>query len=214
MENFSFILRAFGKYVFRMIAFVLLAILLPPIVMLFLGYKVNAHSDELAEEAAQKNDVMLCTKIINYGLLGPSSGESRAHCIKRYAEYTKDPSACELLMPSSYGWSCLGAATDHRLCIIGEGPENTVRGQGKVTTYNECLSGDQEIRNYSCCVMARILTEDNTQDQCQSLASPELRDECHYFLARKTIENAECALIENSTTRTACGVAVRALLNN
>jgi len=38
----------------------------------------------------------------------PSIEEDQALCIYDYAKLTKDPSACELLMPSSYELACVG----------------------------------------------------------------------------------------------------------
>ncbi len=80
--------------------------------MMLIGYRVNVNSKTVAEEAAKKRDPALCASIMNYGLLGPSTGESRSHCIYTYAKIAKDPTVCELLLPSSYGMSSIGGATN------------------------------------------------------------------------------------------------------
>ena len=99
-----------------------------------------------------------------------------------------------------------------RLCIIGEGTENTVRGQGKITTYDQCLSGDIATKQYSCCVMARILNQKGDTEACSSLSTTELRDECRYFDALRNIDLDACAGIENTRMETGCKVGVKALM--
>ncbi|MSR67883.1 hypothetical protein EXS65_03625 [Candidatus Peribacteria bacterium] len=87
-------------------------IILIPAGMMLMGYKVNVDSKELAEESAKKGDPTLCANIINYGLLGPSTGESRSHCVYTYAKIAKDPTACSLIMPSDYGLSCINQSIE------------------------------------------------------------------------------------------------------
>src|SRR3989344_5439930 len=41
---------------------------------------------------------------------GPSQGEQKRMCIYDYAKLSKDPTACELLMPSEYGKYCIADA--------------------------------------------------------------------------------------------------------
>ncbi|MBU1956904.1 hypothetical protein KJ680_00700 [bacterium] len=98
------------KWLLILTGLIVLLLILVPLFMILVGYKVNNDSGEVAEIAAREGNIELCDKIINYGIFGPPSDESRMHCVYRYASLTKDPSACDLLMPSSYGWSCLGAA--------------------------------------------------------------------------------------------------------
>jgi len=190
-----------------------LLLLLSPLVLWTLGYKINAHSDELAEIAAKNKNVMICTKIINIGLLGPSSGESRMHCIKRYAELTKDPSACELLMPSSYGLSCTGAAKDFkRPCALGN--DRSVSGNGMDATLAECVQGTAEEQMASCCTIAkaRFITSFN---DCSGLdENQDIKDQCYYSLAFKNHDPESCASIQHENLKKACIVDASALKKN
>lgn len=86
---------------------VIAIIIIIPFVMTILGYRVNANSSDIAELAVKKKDVSLCASIINYGLLNPQSGESRAHCVYTYAKISHDPTVCSLLLPSEYGLACI-----------------------------------------------------------------------------------------------------------
>ena len=47
-------------------------VLLIPLGMMLLGYKVNADSGQIAELAVEKGDIAICDSIINYGIFGPA----------------------------------------------------------------------------------------------------------------------------------------------
>ena len=49
-----------------------------------------------------------CFDLIWFEIMSPTAAEQRALCVYTYASLTHDPAACELLMPSEHGWSCLG----------------------------------------------------------------------------------------------------------
>ncbi|OIO55580.1 hypothetical protein AUJ46_01265 [Candidatus Peregrinibacteria bacterium CG1_02_54_53] len=52
-----------------------------------------------------------CWDLVWFEIMAPSAAEQRALCIYTYAKLTFDPSACELLMPSEYGLSCINDVT-------------------------------------------------------------------------------------------------------
>lgn len=186
-----------------------------PLILMFVGYRVNVSSDKVAEIAAERKDVSLCKSILSYGLFIPQSGELRAHCIKTYASLTKDPSACALLMPSSYGWSCLGAAEKEnaRKCWFDFGPEPPEVGSGNSSvTFPVCTTLDNENVLRSCCNIADTLyiSRDNT---CSSFKNDQKYfDQCQELLAKREREISYCELIQDSHIQAACKVAVDALL--
>ncbi len=194
-------------------------VLLPPIVMMLLGYKVNTLSDELARKLVDgQKSPQACMKIINYGLLGPSSGESRAHCVKRYAEYAKDPSACELLMPSSYGLSCVGGAIEaRRTCNVmtdtvswWEDEKNDVVGRVTLASCQADDASGTEKRN-QCCLIARV-TRVRSENDCSSLSSDKaLHDECLAAQAFKNRDVSTCQEIQDINLRSACAVRANAM---
>jgi len=182
-----------------------------PFLLSLIGYQVNASSNDVAEEAAQKKDVTLCATILSYGLLRPQTGELRSHCVKTYASLAKDPSACELLMPSSYGLSCVGGAMEfQRTCALGRDRSVTGNDIGKASL-QECISGPESIRNNECCVVAkaRFLT---TFNDCSLITkSQKILDQCHYSLAFKNGDSSTCESIQDKNLKSACEVESTAL---
>src|SRR5688572_5716417 len=111
------ILLSMAKRIVQIFLFGLLGmmgyIILAPIVLRIIGYYHNGIGWEVAkliiERRGQAGD---CKKIIHITpqLFAPSEGEQRASCVYEYAKLSKDPTACELLMPSRYGLDCVGVA--------------------------------------------------------------------------------------------------------
>lgn len=183
------------------------------VILSLIGYHPNAIGWQLAEELAQTNgDPRECLQIIHPlpHFLSPSGGEQRANCIYEYAKLIKDPSACELLMPSRYGLSCVGAAMNfERPCALGN--DRSVSGNGIDATLEECVSGPANIRNNACCIAAkaRFITSFN---DCSSISgSQDILDECHYNVAFKNHETLSCASIIHENLRAACEVQTKAL---
>ena len=157
-----------------------------------------------------------CNKIIRgfwWDVLSPPTSEQRKSCIKEYAKLTKDPKACELLLPSDYGWSCLGAAREKQPCLFDFKDPPEVRGNGLIAPLSQCNNGDSATRNNECCAVARIAFFDE-KTNCASIgASQNFIDQCYYELAKKKADTSLCSSIESGNIRTACEVAVRALLS-
>ncbi len=199
---------ALGLCTAAFIAYLLLA----PMVVWLAGYYPDAPGLETAQQIiVRQRPVSDCFKLVHTlpHLLAPTLGEQQALCVYKYAELTKDPAACELLLPSSYGKSCLGAASDSEPCVfLGDG-QGTVKGQGIVTTYDACLSGPQSTQQHACCVMARITLEKNYQSDCSIFShSDALSDQCHHEVALKMKDLDQCALMKNERNRRACEIEV------
>lgn len=179
-----------------------------------LGYPLDATAGELAERIVENNlDPRLCGKLkALFPTMGPTLGEKRANCYYIVAKMKKDPNICEYLMPSSYGWSCLGGAMDFEPCVFLADGNKTIKGQGIVTTFDECLSGPTATRTHVCCQMARITFQDGNTESCTSFdGSDPLSDQCHHEVAIKKNSIDECSLIKNVRNRAGCIVGVRAL---
>ena len=210
------LIKKAAKIFTYLICILIAIIVLPPIVMLMIGYKVNAHSDELARKLVDSGrDPEICMNIVNYGLLGPSSGESRAHCVKRYAEYAKDPSACELLMPSSDGWSCVGAAKDFDLPCATEKYKVfwNESNSAHQATLQECYSSQSSMSGLGrqCCTVARIRYVLSENDCTQLKENVPIYDRCLYGLAWKKKDSKVCDEITNQNAKAACIVQSAAL---
>ena len=183
-----------------------------PLVMMMLGYRINGGITSTAEEAAKKQNVLICNTIFNYGILplGPTTRASRRSCIHTYASITHDPSVCELLMPSSYGWDCVGAASDNEPCSFGSYSRPQVNGNGIVASLKECTDGPTTTRNNECCLMAKVKYVKENND-CTIFKEENMPDQCHHEVAKKNSSISECSFIKSTNIRTACEVEVRAL---
>lgn len=143
----------------------------------------------------------------------PTTYELQMRCVREYAKLTKDPTACELLMPSDYGWSCLGAAMkpNSRLCWFNFGTDPAEVGSGDArVTLPECAQNPSALPG-RCCELAGILYIDKEQS-CDSVKdSPIVHDQCLELLARRERNISMCADIGSDHIRSACEVAVKAL---
>ncbi len=197
------------------ILLIALALFVYPWVLRGLGYYVDNTGGEVAEIAAQKKDVSLCKKITVYArFMGPTAGSRTRECIYTYAELTKDPSVCELLMPSSYGLSCVGAATSSfDICVMKS--DGVAWNDGKVS-YESCRHDDPKrgTEGNQCCLVARVAFVKSEND-CSSLSAyPEIHDECLQSLSFKNGDPTSCDGIVNGNTKAACIVNAKAIREN
>ncbi len=189
-----------------------------------LGFYPGGHFPTVAKIAAEQSNVEICHKIIRapwLTVMGPSIAERQISCIHDYAALTKDPSACELLMPSSYGLSCVGGATSaNRICNFYDGDTNVYwreeNGKSGKASFSACQSDDSsasDLRN-QCCLMIRVAFI-KTENACSSLAKTQsLYDECQNNLAWKNRDPDACASIHDMNLRIACEVRTKALKAN
>ncbi len=178
------------------------------------GYHLGETGKSLGEKLVQENlPVTECEKYRNgtFALFTPSEGDHIATCIRTYAELRKDPSACELLMPSSYGLSCVGAAeTEADNCMMNN---EYVRSDDGDVSYTDCRADDARrtrLQN-QCCLIARVSFVKSEND-CSSLSGyPTLYEECLQSLAFKNGDPTKCNEIENLNRKAACLVNAQAI---
>lgn len=109
----------------------------------------------------------------------PSYIERKHSCIYDYAKLKKDPTACELLMPSDYGWSCLGVIESE-----------LSKGFG-------CGSTDTNIN----CGSYNIYTENRGIEDCNIYSEQVLQDWCHAQRSKTMVGINECNRIVTDTDR-------------
>ncbi len=176
---------------------------------------INKSGVDVAKIAIAKNlGPSECFRIVRFDPFdSPSTSTQENLCIYTYAELTKDPSACELLMPSRYGLDCVGVAMDFRRpCALGN--DRSVSGNGIDATLQECVTGPDSLKNNSCCLVskARFIT---TFNDCSGVTgSQDMKDECQYNLAFKNHDSSYCASIAHENLRAACEVESKALKEN
>src|SRR3989344_9602746 len=188
------------------------------VVLSLIGYHPDAIGKELAEElAAENGSPKECLQIIHPlpHPFSPSDKEQRANCIYEYASLTKDPTACELLMPSSYGISCLGGAMNFLPCKIYSKEE--IRwsdgNSGFQTTLQECVdSVDSPLDKRGQCCLISINKYVRSINDCSPLLSDkEMFDQCQYEVSVKNHDASTCSPIFNENIRSACTVEATAL---
>ena|SRR3989338_437693 len=195
-----------------LIGLLIIIVYVIPLVLSLIGYKVDASGGILGRKAAQENNVDMCNHIIVYrSIFGPPSAQRRADCVRVYAERRKDPSACELLMPSSYGLSCVGGAQTARdSCSMRNG---RVTWNGGEATYTECRYDDpkRSLQGNQCCLIARV-TFVKSENNCRTLVDfQDLHDECLQSLAFKNHTPEICEGIATENTKVACTVNANAI---
>lgn len=173
------------------------------------GYEVDADPKALAEEIFLHKDSVNRCKNIAHALptMGPSADDDKMRCVLEYATIAKDPSACELLMPSSYGLSCVGAAMSEyiRPCALGLDRSVTWSNGGRASL-SECVNGN----DHECCTVtqARFVVGFDT---CNGIEDGEIKDQCRRDLAFKKADPQFCEDISNALVKSACEVESTAL---
>ena len=189
-----------------------------PVVQKLLGYYPGLPGWEMAQIAVEKKNVKLCDRITALPwaifVLGPPTAERRISCVHRYASLAKDPTACELLMPSSYGLSCVGGAeSESDICSMGNGKVSWNNGE---ETYASCANTTKKRSQDAdaCCLIARVSFV-LTENDCSPLKQyPDMYDECLQNLAFKNHDPATCNSIANDNTKSACIVNASAIRKN
>ncbi len=186
-----------------------------PFLMSLLGFYPNGIGWKVAKEIVEKNGKANdCKKIIHLisQPLSPTEGEQRSNCIYEYAKLTKDPSACELLMPSSYGWSCLGGAqATADACSVDYGKEVSwltgpdIYRDWATATMDECTRGTVVgQKGKSCCYILRLTSEPGVDD-CSRFENDEpLMNFCMSQLAMKKGDPNLCVSIADQNKRVIC----------
>lgn len=191
---------------------ILLMLFLYPWILRGLGYYVDNTGSEIGRLAAKKMDVSLCNKIIVYShVLGPPTMSRRGECIYVYAEQTKDPSVCELLMPSSYGLSCVGAASNFtRPCPLGN--DRSVSDEnGLDATLMECVQGPSSIKNNLCCTVSKARFIKDFNDCSSTSGSIAISDQCYSGLSFKNHDPSTCEFIQDPNIKAGCIVSATGL---
>lgn len=209
----------------RRIFFIIVGMLLSPVVLYLiygaslwlLGYELTHTPEKLVEKLIRERRPAKDCFLFRTLDIGPrpSTYQLQRSCIYTYAKLTQDPAACELLMPSEYGMSCLGAATEGPTCWRNYDKSIRWDNHGGESSLKDCQKKDSrrpEIGNM-CCHIASVTFLKNVND-CSPVASkPEMLDECFDALAYKKLDPNVCTSIRNENLRIACSIRVSALAN-
>ena len=178
-----------------------------------LGYSFadgTGDARDVAEKLVAKGrSVDDCLKIKTFFPTYPPRSQIISSCIHEYASLTKDPTACELLLPSDYGWSCLGAAREpnSRICWFDFGRNATQVGEYVMP---EC-GGREDVKD-RCCSMARSLFVEQSTSCDQFSDMDILHDQCLQELAQRERDINVCSEIVSDHVRVTCEIQVRAII--
>lgn len=191
----------------------LIVVIIRSAVLQVAGYDVDKDPKDLAQEIFEEGGSVTRCINLQWSLpaIGPTLDNQRSRCVLEYADIAKDPKACELIMPSNYGLSCVGAAEDFEPCVMLADDKETVKGEGIETAFHECETGHNEIRDHVCCKMAKVLFTENKN--CEIFAAGPLKDQCNHIVAVQTGDLKLCTAIQNDRNRKGCEVIVNAYAN-
>jgi len=197
---------------------VLLAVLLlgRGIVLQLMGYPVDIPPSELADEiAAENGDPLRCRRLQQtVPTMGPSLAEKRMLCFFLLAQKKKDPSICELLLPSDYGWSCLGeisgAVFEGKPCRYSSVSDdvycNKSFSEGELTIEhpqmeNCSLYKRNDLREW--CYFERTAQLKETHE-CNAISHPIVHDYCEYNYAIKMRDPLLCSAVKDKKRQDFC----------
>ncbi len=185
--------KHFKKVLLALIILVLVPLWVP-IVLDAAGFYVNIPGWKIAETAAEKHDVRICKKIWIMPwreIFSPSSFDQMETCIHEYARITKDPTICNLLMPSEYGLACISNLWLQ--AAPGEGCGWNVKDD----TIYECRHGNDEL----------LLQSKN----CKTFAkNPKQFSACIESFAERNHDLEQCKEIPDQFIRTFCETKIEA----
>ncbi|MCF7845105.1 MAG: hypothetical protein K9M03_04750 [Kiritimatiellales bacterium] len=192
-----------------------------PFLMQAVGYYTLEPGWKVAQQLVEDGkDVHECKKIVRafWFDLSPPTSQQRSMCIREYAELTQDPTACELLMPSDYGWSCLGAARENgEICSINYARdvswwEKSPFDQPSKATMNECKKGMTEtVKGEKCCYILQLTSEPSIDDCSRFKSDEPFLDLCLSQLAMKKKDGRICEGITDDNARTICEIKIKYL---
>ncbi len=184
-----------------------------------LGYRVvsgmtdaGKRAEELVINGGKATD---CLKLKTFFPTYPPLGMIQSGCIEDYAKLSQDPTACELLLPSEYGWGCFGGISNKifadRLCT-GSGPD----GLSKVYC-NQDSEGVLSIENpqiEDCAAYQRTdlrewcLDAQTTHTEgvyaCEEITRAVVKDHCEFNYAVKNLDSALCNNVQDIERRNYC----------
>jgi hypothetical protein len=179
------------------------------------GYDVDKDPKDLAQEIYDEGDSVSRCINLQWSLptMGPTLDDQRSRCVLEYADIAKDPKACQLIMPSNYGLTCVGYAEDPHPCsYVHDDIFWEDNGVKEKTNMENCAKDEQKsFTGAACCLIANISRNENEND-CSSLVSDErLFNQCVYMLAFKKRDPSLCGQISKRRTKDACEVMTKAV---
>ena len=181
-----------------------------------MGYHTFVYNGEkIARIAQDTGNPKECDKIRVVYAMNTNTYLERQYCIYTYAKLTHDPSACELLMPGEYGWSCLGTIEGQlfsgRLCTRSGALDHVIvycnrESEGELSIdrpqIEDCSRYKRnDLREW--CYGARTELLKDIYD-CHRITHDVVRDYCEYSYALKIRDPTHCSAVSDERRRDFC----------
>lgn len=189
-----------------------------------MGYPVDIAPWDLAKQIMESGkDPSFCLQLQESVRGIDTTIESRrTNCIFEYAKITKDPSACELLLPNEYGMACLSSVWGK---IMGPLPCMKADGSNWVTCNQDNTDEFIKIDNpqiTNCSQYKRkdlqewCYAESSTYLKnifsCNKIETPLVKDDCQMNFSFKQKNPALCNAVKDINRRTYCEIRINTWL--
>ena len=152
----------------------------------------------------------------------PTTYEMQMRCVYTYAKLTQDPTACELLLPSDYGWSCLGAVEEKLFlgdpCYYSSTKDslycNKDFSEGELTIEHpqmEDCSAYLRKDLQEWCHFERTLRMEDIYE-CDVISHRVVYDNCQYNYAFKNRDAKSCSQIKDTQRKEFCEFRIGMML--
>jgi hypothetical protein len=206
------------------------AIILSPLILygmyaVAMGLEFAGTPEALAEKLVEQNRPAEDCFLFRTFDLGPrpTTYEMQMRCVYVYAKMKSDPTACEELMPSDYGLSCLanvgGTLFQGQPCHLKRSlteiycTENSPEGIFEMDNFsmNNCeIYSRNDVREL--CWKTRTWRVPEVND-CSKINNELVKDECEEGFAFKQKDATLCSYIEDGKRREYCEIRVNTWLN-
>lgn len=126
------------------------------------------NGEEIAKIAQEKGDPKECGRIRVVFAINTNTYLEAQYCTYTYAKLTSDPTACELLLPSEYGLSCINNV------IAQEYKDHPDSG---FFEFNECVNAQTDPLRQDWCQFVRAHKSHQALD-CISIMNEVIRSGC------------------------------------
>lgn len=148
----------------------------------------------------------------------PTTDELRRLCVYKVAELTRDPSACELLMPSEYGLACLstigGEILDPWPCVKADGTTWVIcdgeGSEGYIKVNNPSVDdcGIYQRKDLREWCMTERTTHLSGIHECDGIVFPATKDRCEIRFAFKQKKPELCDLVQQDNRKQYCQILI------
>jgi len=205
----------------------LATLILTPIVFRGTGH-TTVYSMAQAEDRAQQfvsegRPASDCFKMHSFIPTYPPLGMFQSGCVREYAEISKNPTVCKLLMPSESGMSCLstvgGVLSQERDCGLSMNGYVGCNGENFGLEFISINNPQTEnCSEYNRQDLVEWCHEERSSAlkgiyECDQINTPLTKDLCETYHAFKEKDASLCSRVQEEKRRQYCEIRINAWLN-